>query len=108
MDTKDGIVGKHSPFEIPATTVNEDCDEEHGVEIRDGCRRADDSAPGEAHYPIGNIILVFRIQDVNSHQRRAGLTGLRLYAHQPLVSRRLLASFGKCTVKSSCNTKSYP
>ena len=60
MDAKNEIAGKRSPFEIPADTVNEDGDEEHGVKIRDRCGGADDSAPGEAHYPIGNIILGFR------------------------------------------------
>jgi hypothetical protein len=37
--------------------VNENGDEEHGVEVWDGRRSADDRAPTEAHHPIGDIVL---------------------------------------------------
>jgi hypothetical protein len=40
--------------------MNEHCDEEDAVEVGDGGCRADDQAPGEAHGPVGHVVLYFR------------------------------------------------
>lgn len=69
----------------------EDGDEEHRVEIWDGRACALTETPGEAHDPIGNVILHEmvrkKIMRCNIEKIR---TGLREYAHQPSTSRRLL------------------
>lgn len=40
--------------------MNEHCDEEDAVEVGDGGCCADDQAPGEAHGPVGHVVLYFR------------------------------------------------
>lgn len=45
------------PFKVASTPMNENSDEEQGVEIWDGSGEAHDSAPSETHSPVGNIIL---------------------------------------------------
>jgi len=49
------VLGRAS-FEIAPNPVNENGDEEHGIEVWDGRRRANDRAPAEAHHPIGDIV----------------------------------------------------
>ena len=51
------MVGRHAPLEITGRAVNEHRDEEDTVEVRDGCGRADDQAPCEAHDPVGHVVL---------------------------------------------------
>jgi len=38
--------------------MNENCDEEDGIEIRDNGCPTDDHTPTEGHDPIGNVVLV--------------------------------------------------
>jgi hypothetical protein len=82
------------PFEVTATTVDKHCDEEHGIKVRDGGSQTDDRSPGEAHSPVGNIVLPIDVLASTKAARKMGLTGLREYAHQPLVRRRLLRREG--------------
>jgi len=37
--------------------MDEHGDEEDTVKVRDGRSRADDQAPGEAHSPVGHVVL---------------------------------------------------
>ena len=43
-------------LEIASASVEEDDDEEDGVEVRDDGGSADDGAPGEAHDPVGDVV----------------------------------------------------
>jgi len=43
--------------------VDEDGDKEDAVKVRDGSGGADDSAPQEAHNPVGDVVLV--VSNVN-------------------------------------------
>lgn len=49
------------PLKIARRAVNEHGDEENTVEIRDWRRIANDKAPGEAHDPVGHIVLGFKV-----------------------------------------------
>ncbi len=89
----------HAPLEITGRAVNEHGDEEDAVEIWDGRCCADDQAPGEAHGPVGHVVLYFGDGSSESTTPVAGFvaralrTGLRETPHQPLVRRRLLQEF---------------
>jgi hypothetical protein len=47
----------HIPLEITGRAVNEHCDEEDAIEVRDGRCCADDQTPGEAHGPVCHVVL---------------------------------------------------
>ena len=73
--------------------MDEHCDEEDTVKVRDGGGRADDQAPGEAHGPVGDVVLY--APGISSESSAPGFvvgirTGLRENCHQPLVRSRLL------------------
>ena len=78
------------PLEIARCTVDEHCDKEHAVEIRDRRRSANDKAPGEAHDPVGYIVLCFKVNHYSPKKTVWVSTGLRENYHQPLVRSRLL------------------
>ena len=52
-----GHNGSDEPFKVAPAAVNEDGDEEHRVEVRDGRGRADDETPRQALHPIGDVVL---------------------------------------------------
>lgn len=54
--------------------MNEYRNEEDAVEVWDGSRCADDQAPGEAHDPVGHVILTFLVDDVICHLSGWGTT----------------------------------
>jgi hypothetical protein len=85
---------KKVPFKVTATTMNEHSDEEHGIEVRDWCCSTNDCSPGEAHGPVGNVILPINVLASIEGAWKIVCTGLREYAHQPLVRRRLLKTRG--------------
>ena len=74
--------------------MDENGDEEDAIKVRDRSSGTNDSAPEEAHGPIGDVVLV--ISNVNRavlvcHQ--LGHTGLREYFHHPHVKRRFLRAW---------------
>lgn len=72
--------------------MHKDGDEEHRVEVWYGRCGADAKTPCEALNPVGGVVLAeIRIKQCDKKITvRVSLTGLRAYAHQPLVRRRLL------------------
>lgn len=48
---------ERAPLEVAPAAVDEDGDEEHGVEVRDRGARALREAPGERHDPVGDVVL---------------------------------------------------
>ena len=78
------------PFEIARRTVDEHCDEENTVEIRDRGRSTDDKAPGEAHDPVGHIVLSLKVNLYLPQKSVWVSTGLRENCHQPFVRSRFL------------------
>lgn len=70
-------------------------DEEQGIEVWDGGCETDDCSPGEAHGPVGHIVLGIEILVSTKDAQKTALAGLREYAHQPLVRRRLLQREGR-------------
>jgi hypothetical protein len=67
--------------------VDEDSDEEYGVKVWDGCGGANDSAPGEAHHPVRNVILESGARNVIQGARRGNAVAYRLPAICPPTTR---------------------
>ena len=97
-----GCLVLYAPLEITCRTVNEHCDEEDAVEVRDGRRGADDQAPGKAHGPVGYVVLYVKDDHLNQTlgiRGRIVRTGLREKLHQPLVRSRLLGRLEKIRMR---------
>jgi hypothetical protein len=69
--------------------MNENGDEEYGVEIWDGRGRANNKTPCETHDPVCYIIL-FGVSCSCRWDMSRRLTGFLEYLHHPLVKRRFL------------------
>lgn len=69
------------PLEVTSTPVDQDSDEEDAIEVRDGSSGTNDSAPEEAHNPVGDVILV--TPNVSRVQRAAGPTETHGFARVP-------------------------
>lgn len=77
------------PLEVASATVNEDSNEEDGVEVRDGGAQALAETPRETHGPIRDVVLFIKVSTRFETVACMTRTGLREYAHQPSVRRRL-------------------
>lgn len=53
-----GSTNQSLPLKVTSTPVDEDSDEEDAIEIRDRSSGANNSAPEEAHGPVGDVVLV--------------------------------------------------
>jgi hypothetical protein len=87
------VYGRHKPFEISSTAVDQNDNEKDRVEVGDDRCCTNNSAPHQTHGPVGDIILSTKnIGKQRENDERPGkrLAGLREYAHQPLIKRRLL------------------
>ena len=62
------------PLKVARRPVDEHCDEEKAVEIWDWRRSADDKAPGEAHDPVGYIVLFFTLTVIPARKNIAQST----------------------------------
>jgi len=65
-----------APLKVASTPVDEDGDEEDAVEVRDGSSSADDSAPEEAHSPVGDVIGFARVLPPSAGQKAVSVSGL--------------------------------
>ena len=79
-------------LEIPSAAMDQDSDEEHGVEVWNRWRSPNTETPSKTLNPVGSVILYESEIIVDANQKTIR-TGLRAYAHHPLVRRRLLQQF---------------
>jgi len=65
-----------APLEVTSTPVDKNGDEEDAVEVRDGSSGADDSAPEEAHSPVGDVVGFARVLPPSTCQKTVSVSGL--------------------------------
>ena len=70
---------RNSPFEVAATPMDEHCDEEDGVEVRDRRGRADAETPGETHDPVGDVVRLAGVCPPAVDEETVAVSGLDVF-----------------------------
>lgn len=79
-------------LEVASAAMDQNSDEERRVEIWNRWRSPNAETPSKTLNPVGSVVLYENEITVDTNQETTR-TGLRAYAHHPLVRRRLLYQF---------------